>query len=146
MPEIELPTRPFLTLAVARDIVDAGLAEARSRELNKLVVAVCGADGRLIAFARQDDAEPAAIEMCIVKARTAAIFTKDTRVWKHRLLDGDTWVLGMPDMHPVEGGQNIVVAGYTVGAIGVGGGSGVLDTEVGQAALAAVLGVDAGTP
>jgi glc operon protein GlcG len=140
MLENELPSRPFLTLEVARRIVDAALAEAERRELDHLVVTVCDQAGFLIAFARQDDAEPAAIEMCLAKARTAAIFTRATKEWKQRLLDGNTWVLGMPEMHPIEGGQNIVVAGRTVGAVGIGGGSGVIDTEIGTAAIAAVTG------
>ena len=136
----ELPSRPFLTLAAAQRLVEAGLGEARTRGLNQLVIGVCDAAGRLVAFARQDDAEPAAIDMCIAKARTAAIFTRDTKVWKHRLLDGDTWVLGMPNMNPIEGGRNIAVGGYTVGSIGVAGGSGILDSEIGAAAISAVFG------
>ena len=140
MLEDELPTRYFLTLAVAQRLADAALAEASKRNLNHLVVAVCDESGRLVAFARQDDAEPAAIDMCLAKARTAAIFTRPTKEWKERLLAGNTWVLGMPNMHPIEGGQNIVVGGHTVGAIGIAGGSGVLDTDIGSAAIAAVTG------
>lgn len=136
----QLPSRPFLTLEAAQRLVEAGLGEARARGLNRLVIGVCDAAGRLVAFARQDDAEPAAIDMCVAKARTAAIFTRDTKAWKHRLLDGDTWVLGMPNMHPIEGGQNIVASGYTVGSIGVAGGSGVLDSEIGAAAISTVFG------
>jgi glc operon protein GlcG len=140
MLEDELPNRPFLTLAVAQRLVAAGLAAAEARGLNRLVIAVCDAGGRLVAFARQDDAEPAAIDICVAKARTAAIFTRDTKEWKHRLLDGATWVLGMPNMNPIEGGRNLVAGGYTVGSIGVAGGSGALDTEIGAAAIAAVTG------
>lgn len=145
MIEDELPARHLLTLAVAQRLVEAGLAEAEARNLTRLVVAVCDESGRLIAFARQDDAEPAAIDMCLAKARTAALFTRPTKEWKERLLAGDTWVLGMPNMHPIEGGQNIVVAGRTVGAIAIAGGSGVLDTEIGSAAMAKVIG-PAGKP
>lgn len=144
MLEDELPTRHFLTLAVARRLVDAGLAEAQRRGLTTLVFGVCDAAGRLVAFARQDDAEPAAIDMCLAKARTAAIFSRATKEWKHRLLEGSTWVLGMPNMHPVEGGLPLVVAGRTVGSIAVAGGSGALDTEIGTAVLAQVAG--ASTP
>lgn len=140
MIEDELPTRHLLTLAVARRLVDAALAEADTRGLTRLVVGVCDEAGRLIAFARQDDAEPAAIDMCLAKARTAAIFTRPTKEWKERLLSGATWVLAMPNMHPIEGGLNIVVAGRTVGSIAVAGGSGALDTDIGLAALAAVVG------
>ena len=135
---VDLPHRPFLTLAVAQALIEASLKEATARGLQHLVAGVVGADGRLIAFARQDEAEPAAIEMCVAKACTAAIFTRDTKEWKRRLLDGNTWVLGMPQMHPIEGGQNIVVDGFTVGAIGIAGGSGVLDSEIGAVALKAV--------
>ena len=144
--EDELPTRYVLTLAVAQRLVAAGLAQAEQRGLNHLVVGVCDEAGRLISFARQDAAEPAAIDMCLAKARTAAIFTRPTKEWKERLLAGNTWVLGMPNMHPIEGGQNIVVAGRTVGGLGIAGGSGVLDTEIGQAALAEVIGTGTGTP
>lgn len=140
MIEERLPTRPFLTLEVAQELVAAALAEAGRRELNKMVVAVTDAGGRLIAFARQDDAEPAAVDICIVKARTAAIFTRPTKAWKERLLSGDMWVLGMPNMHPIEGGQNIVAGGHTIGGLGVGGASGQIDSEIGTAALVAVLG------
>jgi glc operon protein GlcG len=137
--EDRLPTRHFLTLEVAQELVAAGLAEAEQRGLSKMVVCVTDAAGRLIAFARQDEAEPAAIDMCIAKARTAAIYTRATKLWKERLLSGDTWVLGMPNMHPIEGGQNIVVAGHTVGGLGVGGATGVIDSEIGLAAIATVI-------
>lgn len=141
MLEDELPTRHVLTLAVAQRLIAAGLDEAEARGLTHLVIGVCDDAGRLIAFARQDDAEPAAIDICIAKARTAAIFTRPTKEWKERLLAGNTWVLGMPGMHPIEGGQNVVVGGKTVGGIGIAGGSGALDTEIGSAVLAKVVGL-----
>jgi len=140
MIEDELPLRHVLTLAVARRLVDAALAEAHERGLSTLVVGVCDEAGRLVAFARQDGAEPAAIDICLAKARTAAIFTRPTKEWKERLLSGATWVLGMPNMHPIEGGQNIVVGGHTVGGLAIAGASGVLDTEIGLAALTQVIG------
>lgn len=140
MIEDRLPSRYFLTLEVAQELVAAGLAEAAARGLQKMVVCVTDAAGRLVALARQDEAEPAAIDMCIAKARTAAIFTRPTKIWKERLLAGDTWVLGMPNMHPIEGGQNIVVAGQTIGGLGIAGASGVLDSEIGLATLAVVVG------
>jgi glc operon protein GlcG len=121
--EDELPVRHVLTLAVARRLVDAALTEAETRRLGTLVIGVCDEAGRLIAFARQDGAEPAAIDMCLAKARTAAIFTRPTKEWKERLLSGATWV-----------------PGQTVGGLAIAGGSGALDTEIGLAALATVIG------
>ena len=58
MLEDELPTRYVLTLATAQRLVAPGLAQAEQRGLNHLVVGVCDEAGRLISFARQDDAEP----------------------------------------------------------------------------------------
>ena len=43
-------------------------------------------------------------------------------------------------MHPIEGGQNIVVAGQTVGGLAIAGAFGTLDTEIGLAALTQVIG------
>ena len=140
MLEDELPVRHSLTLAVAQRMVEACLAEAVARGLTQLVIGVCDEGGRLIAFARQDDAEPAAVDICTAKARTAALFTRHTKEWKERLLAGNTWVLGMPGMHPIEGGQNIVVAGRTIGALAVAGGSGTIDTEIATTVLAKIGG------
>jgi glc operon protein GlcG len=61
---------------------------------------------------------------------------KATKEWKERLLSGATWVLGMPNLTPVEGGLPIVVEGRVIGAVCVAGASGAMDTEIGTAALA----------
>lgn len=145
MLESELPTRPVLTLEVAQKLIAAGLREAEDRGLNTMVVGVCDDGGRLIAFARQDDAEPAAIETCIIKARTAAMFARDTREWKERLMGGANWVLHLPNMYAIEGGQVIKLGKHVLGGLGIGGGSGALDTEVATAAMTAVFGAREGS-
>jgi glc operon protein GlcG len=76
------------------------------------------------------------VDIGIAKARTAAIFRRATKHWKETLLEGKLWVLGMPNMTPVEGGQPIVVDGQTIGGLGIAGASGALDTEIGTIALA----------
>ena len=131
-----LPTKKVLTLEWARKIGDAALAAAVQKQLNKLVVTVVDDAGVLLYLVRQDGAEPAAVDIGIAKARTAAIFRRATKHWKETLLEGKTWVLGMPNMTPVEGGQPIVVDGHTIGGVGIAGASGVLDTEIGTLALA----------
>ncbi len=131
-----LPTKRVLTLEWARRIADAALAAAVEKQLQTLVIVVTDDAGRLLFLARQDDAEPAAVDIGIAKARTAAIFRRATKHGKDTLLEGKLWVLGMPNMTPVEGGQPIVVEGQTLGGLGIAGASGVLDTEIGTAALA----------
>ena len=134
-----LPTRQVLTLEWARALGDAALDAALDRKLDIIVIAIADESGRLMYLLRQDHAEPAAVDIGIAKARTAAIFMKPTKHWKELLLEGKLWVLGMPNMAPIEGGQPIVVNGYTVGGLGIAGASGAVDTEIGTTALAAVL-------
>lgn len=131
-----LPTKKVLTLDAARAVADAALAEAVKRGFNELVIVVVDDGGRLIFLVRQDNAEPAAIDIGIAKTRTAAIFKRETKEWKERLLDGKWWVLGMPNMAPIEGGVPIVVEGRVIGALGVAGGSGGADSEICRAGLA----------
>ena len=131
-----LPTKKVLTLEWARKIGDAALAAATQRQLDKIVITVVDDSGVLLYLLRQDGAEPAAVDIGIAKARTAAIFRRATKHWKETLLEGKLWVLGMPNMTPIEGGQPIVVDGKTIGAVGIAGASGALDTEIGTLALA----------
>ena len=130
-----LPTKKVLTLEWARRIGDAALAAARERQLDRIVVTIVDDAGVLMYLLRQDDAEPAAVDIGIAKARAAAIFRRATKHWKDTLLEGKTWVLGMPNMTPVEGGQPIVVDGRVLGGLGIAGASGALDTEIGTVAL-----------
>jgi glc operon protein GlcG len=131
-----LPIKRVLTLAAAREIAEVALREAIQRGFNHLVIVVVDDGGRLILLLRQDDAEPAAVDIGIAKARTAAIFKKPTKEWKEKLLAGNTWVLAMPNMTPVEGGIPIVVEGRVIGAVGIAGAKGVADTEIGLAGIA----------
>jgi uncharacterized protein GlcG (DUF336 family) len=133
----DLPIKRVLTLAAAQGIAHAALADAEKRGLSSLVITVVDDGGRLMVLLRQDDAEPAAVDIGIAKARTAAIFMKATKEWKERLLSGATWVLGMPNLAPIEGGQPIFVEGRVIGAVGIAGASGALDTEIGALALSA---------
>jgi uncharacterized protein GlcG (DUF336 family) len=131
-----LPTKKVLTLEWARKMAEAALAAATQRQLDTLVITVVDDAGILLYLLRQDRAEPAAVDIGIAKARTAAIFRRATKHWKETLLEGKLWVLGMPNMTPVEGGQPIVVDGQTIGGLGIAGASGALDTEIGTIALA----------
>ncbi|MGA3127916.1 MAG: heme-binding protein [Candidatus Korobacteraceae bacterium] len=131
-----LPFKRVLTLEAARAISDFALAEAVKRGFNQLVIVVVDDGGYLLTLQRQDDAEVAAIDIGIAKARTAAIFKRNTKEWKERLLEGKYWVLGMPNMAPIEGGIPIVADGRVIGAVGIAGAQGGQDSEIGLASLA----------
>jgi len=136
---LTLPVKSVLTLECAQRLADTALRLALEKGLTNLVIAVVDDGGHLVVLLRQDQAEPAAVEIGIEKARTAALTRKATKVFKQMLLDGKTWVLGMPGITPVEGGQPISVSGATIGGIGVAGASGDIDTEIGSGALSALL-------
>ena len=136
MQTTSLPTKRVLTLEAARAIADAALREAVKRGYDQLVITVVDDGGRLMFLQRQDEAEPAAVDIGIAKARTAAIFKRDTREWKERLLEGKTWVLAMPNMTPIEGGIPIVVEDRVIGAVSVAGAKGPADSEIGLVSLA----------
>jgi glc operon protein GlcG len=131
-----LPTKRVLTLACAREIAEAALTSAIGKNLNHISIAVSDDGGRLLYFLRQDDAEPATVDIATAKAYTAAIFKKPGKHFKEMLLEGKYWVLGMPNLTPVEGGQPIIVDGRVIGGIGIAGATGVIDTEIGSAGLA----------
>jgi glc operon protein GlcG len=131
-----LPTKKVLTLEWARKIGDAAHAAAIAQNLDSIVVTVVDDAGTLLYLLRQDGAEPAAVDIGIAKARTAAIFKRATKHWKETLLEGKLWVLGMPNMTPVEGGQPIMADGKVIGALGIAGASGAIDTQIGTTALA----------
>jgi glc operon protein GlcG len=141
-----LPTKKILTLEWARRIGEAAHAAAIALKLDSVVVTVVDDAGILLYLLRQDGAEPAAVDIGIAKARTAAIFRRATKHWKETLLEGKLWVLGMPNMTPIEGGQPIVANGKVIGAPGVAGASGALDTQIGSAALAVLARGTAGDP
>ena len=131
-----LPTKKVLTLEAAREMAEAALSEAVKKGFNQLVITIVDDGGRLMFLLRQDNAEPAAVDIGIAKARAAAIFKKPTKAWKEKLLEGNTWVLAMPNMTPVEGGIPIVVDDRVIGAISVAGAKGAADTEIAVAGLA----------
>ena len=131
-----LPTKRVLTLECAREIAEAALAAALGKGLDTLSIAVSDDGGRLMFFLRQDGAEAATVDIATAKAHTAAIFKKPGKHFKEMLLEGKYWVLGMPNLTPVEGGQPIVGDGKTIGGIGIAGATGALDTEIGSAGLA----------
>lgn len=129
--------RAALTLAGARAVAAAAEAEARRNGWAVSVAVVDGAGG-LLYFQRMDGTTNASVEVAIGKARHAADYRRPTRFHEELLAGGNTVVLGLPRVVPVEGGLPLVVGETTVGGIGV---SGVQSRDDGRiaAAGAAVL-------
>jgi uncharacterized protein GlcG (DUF336 family) len=129
-----------LTYAEAQKAIEAGLAKAD--EIGQpMNIAVVDSGGHLLAFARQDGAIRASIDISQRKARTSILMNLPT---------GDLAALVQPgqELYGLEqlsggmvafgGGLPVHRDGELVGAVGVSAGSVEQDTQVAQAAVDAL--------
>ncbi|MCE3550296.1 heme-binding protein [Pseudonocardia sp. RS11V-5] len=129
-----------LTYAEAQKAIEAGLAKAD--EIGQpMNIAVVDAGGHLLAFARQEGAIRASIDISQRKARTSILMNMPT---------GDLAALVQPgqELYGLEqlsggmvafgGGLPVHRGGELVGAVGVSAGSVEQDTQVAQAAVDAL--------
>jgi uncharacterized protein GlcG (DUF336 family) len=131
---------PGLTLADARAALDAGLAEADAigQPMN---VAVVDDGGHLIAFARQEGAIRASIDIAQRKARTSILMEAPTAALMPLVQPGaELYGLEQTAGGLVVFGGGIPVHrdGVLVGAVGVSAGSAEQDVQVATAAVAAI--------
>jgi glc operon protein GlcG len=143
---LDAPTVHTLSNVIARDVLDAALAYATSHEAPGGAIAIVDSGGALVAFARLDGSFPAASDVSIGKARTAARFRKPTRVFEDTVNQGRismTTVPAVTGFTPLQGGVPLVIGGDVVGAIGVSGAaSAAQDDEIAQAAADALAARD----
>lgn len=131
---------PGLTLADARRMLDAGLAEADAigQPMN---VAILDAGGHLLAFARQDGAIRASIDIAQRKARTSILMEAPTAALMPLVQPGAE-LYGLEQtaggMVVFGGGVPVHRDGELVGAVGVSAGSAEQDVRVAEAAAAAI--------
>lgn len=131
----DIPYGAPIGLEPARRLVDAGIGEAKKRNW-KMNIAVVDPHGDLVAFARMDDAQFASVEISQRKARTAARFRRETRVFAEAVAKGHPEVTTLgPDSIAIAGGVPIIADGHLVGAIGCSGGASDQDAVVCKAAL-----------
>jgi len=123
-------------------------AESKAREIGVTeTICVCDDGGHPIALHRMTGARITGVEIAIAKAFTAAGHRRATHTFNQPpagpALPGNE-AFGIHTMHPGRfaifvGGFPIEVEGEVVGAIGVSGGNGEQDTQVGEAGIAALL-------
>jgi glc operon protein GlcG len=120
--------------------IAAAMAEARKNNAGG-AIAVVDDGGNVIAVERIDGTFPAAAQVSIGKAKTAALFQKPTSAMEKSINGGRTALaeVKVPDFTPLQGGVPIVINGHCVGAIGVSGAaSQQQDEEVATAGAAAL--------
>ena len=129
-----------LTLAEAERVVQAALGKARELGID-VSVAACDAGGRLVAFARMDEANWAGVYDSQGKAVAAAAFRADSsslQGWADSPLMRAIVASDGGHMMPSRGGVLVRRGGQVVGACGVGGGTSEEDEECALAGAAAL--------
>jgi len=125
---------PEVTLEQAKKLAAGAVAEA-NRNNWKVAIAIVDTHGFLKYYEMMDDTQSASANVCVEKARTAAMFRRPTKMLEDAIAGGRTAVLGMPGATPIEGGLPVVVGGKVVGGIGISGLTSSQDGQVAQAGL-----------
>ena len=126
-----------ITLDVAKRVAAAAEAEARKQGW-PMAIAVAEPTGALVYFLKMDDVQYASIELAAVKAKTAAIYRRPTKMFTEALGNRHMMFLTFPGLCAAPGGLPLVAEGKLIGAIGVSGGAGHQDEVVAQAGVAAL--------
>ena len=134
-----LANKPYLTQANVQASLDA--ANAHAAENNWAVtIAVCDDGGHILGMIRRDGCAPVSAYIAQEKARTAAMGKRETRVYEEIINNGRTSFLSAPHIQGMlEGGVNIDVNGFTIGAVGVSGVKSSEDASTAKAGIAAII-------
>ena len=128
--------KKVLTLAGARAVAAAAEAEVQRIGAPSGAIAVVDDGGNVLFLERLDNTFPAAANISIAKARTAALFRRPSKVLEDAIVGGRSSLLNVADA-PLQGGVPIVIGGVIVGAVGV---SGAASADQDQAIAAAAAG------
>jgi len=130
-----------LTLYGAKTVIAGALEEARRVKAPGGAIAVVDEGGHVLAVERWDNTFPAAAQISIGKARTAALFRKETKTFEDAINKGRYAMTALPDtlLTPLQGGLPIVINGLVVGAVGMSGAaSAQQDEELAMAGIKAL--------
>ncbi len=133
-----IPYGTPITLERAQAAIAAAVAESKKRDW-KMNVAVVDSGGNLVAFQRMDGALLASIQISEHKARAAAQFRRETKVFENGIqVNSFNYLMTLDGVIASRGGIPLVEEGKLVGAIGCSGGTGSQD-EVACKAGAAIF-------
>jgi glc operon protein GlcG len=123
----DIPYGTHVNLETARKLVAAVEAEAVKHRW-KFVITVVDTNGDLVHLARMDGAQVASVGVSQGKARTAARFRRETRLFYNAYETGHPYVGTLdPTLVASPGGYPLVENGKLIGAIGCSGGTGDQD-------------------
>src|SRR6204780_3673877 len=134
----DTPYGPAISLDRAQAAIHAALAEAKKRNW-KMNVAVADSGGNLVAFQRMDGAMLASIKIAEHKARAAATFRRETKVFEDGIqLMHLNYLLAFDGVIASRGGIPLIEHGKIIGAVGCSGGTDSQDEVVSKAGAAVV--------
>lgn len=133
----DVPYGAPISLEKADAALAAAVNESRARNW-KLVCAVVDSGGNMVSLKRMDGAQLASVEIASHKARTAATFRRETKVFEAGIQGGNNYLITLPGVIGSRGGIPLVEAGKIVGAIGCSGGTGSQDEVASRAGVATV--------
>jgi glc operon protein GlcG len=117
----DIPYGTPISLETAKKLVAAVEAEA-SKHRWKVNIAVVDTHGELVHFSRMDGAQLASINIAQGKARTAARYRRETRVFYNAFEAGHAyWATVDPTLIASPGGWPLIEGGKLIGAIGCSG-------------------------
>jgi uncharacterized protein GlcG (DUF336 family) len=123
----DIPYGAPISLERASAAIAATVAEARKHDW-KMNVAVVDSGGNLVAFQRMDGAQLGSIQVSEHKARAAATFRRETRVFEEAIqLKQNYYVMTLDGVVASRGGIPLIEGGKLIGAIGCSGGTGSQD-------------------
>ena len=122
--QAEFSTRavPALTYEGAKHVAEVVGRAAADRGVAPVVSAV-DAGGALMYLYRPDDAQVASVEVTTDKARTAAIYRRESKDFEDQAANGRPSALHLARAVPLQGGVPIEHDGEVIGAVGVSGAS-----------------------
>jgi len=132
----DVPYGAPISLERAQAAINAAVAEAKKRDW-KMNVAVVDSGGNLVAFQRMDGAMLASIQIAEHKARAAAVFRRETKVFENAIqVNSFNYLMTLDGFIASRGGIPLIEEGKLIGAIGCSGGSDSQDEIVCKAGVA----------
>ena len=136
-----VPYGPPVSVENAKKAAAAALAEARKNNWI-MAVAIVDPGGVLVYYEKMDNVQMGSADVCIDKARSAALFKRPTKAFQDSLASGGAGVrvMTLRGAIPVEGGLPLLVDGKIVGAIGLSGDLSENDGKCAAAGAGAIAG------
>ena len=126
----DIPYGLSIGLEQAKQVMAAAEAEAKKRNW-KMNIAVVDTNGELVQFERMEGVQIASGSISVGKARTAARFRRESRLFYNAFETGHGYVSTLdPTLVASPGGFPLVEGGKLIGAVGCSGGTGDQDAAV----------------